>query len=1838
MGNILNRLCVGTSQLSPVHTASDHLQQARLHQQNGNRDVARQAYDTAIHLAEAEMRHDAFNQAKEDALLNLYLEYAIFLNKYEQNTDKVRALYSAAVQKAEAKQERYPDDPQEKAALLKIYRDWSNILVACGLQKEASNLSQRIHALNLTAVPASTPWQQLPIATPTLPTREKSALIDRLFEKALSTLASLKIPNKPSLFLVYAHNNPACGKARAEEAKYFIENLSSIRAPLYSDQAPMGPTYLSLPEELKADGKLEDILTNQLCLLPAKLREDVVLVDKVIVCCSEVLGNYLAWPHYPAFYQALHQAYREDLEQRSTVAIRKVVRRFSNEELYQSGFHHVLTEMAFLQIRAEARPDEHGIIPVSLTPNSYHACLAHFIPATTVRIEDLNRLEKQEVYANQGRHGVLFKLIERLLISSDEAKTFLDKFWSGYSKLIARLKAIPDALTPLTYDQLVDDIFNDIRTVLLNQLARTVQESQATQRQALQANAEPLAILGKNVEQFKQAYQENLRGTGELDVLSMYVPVQGIKNGAQGEEPVDLEQELERFFASEASVFLLQGVAGSGKSTFNRHLALEKLKGYRHLAQTANDPPLVFFIELRSIENPNKQVIEQFLQSKGFTAEQIEALRTHTHQRCIFIFDGYDEIKERNRNFYELNELWRWEKAKFVITSRPEYLDANYQPYFRPKTAPQAFWETWMSPFSSEQRSRYIAHYVEKTKPLWNVEQYERAFNQLTPLGKELERPVVLRMLLQILPELEVNPQYAKGLTLGAVYEQYFQHWWGNWQARLGAIPLTEDEAKAKQELAERKGGFTPQGFTYIQNCALALTKSGLTIAQDNEKFEKQYADVYKAFFEEGPKARLLRFNAPFQIKQKQYYAFSHKSMQEYLMARAICAPEFEEINPHPTDELNQLSLANEPVILDFLVEQVKAQPSFKDYLVAWLEISKQADAPVTVGAANAMTILVRAGIQFNGADLKNIRIPGADLSFGVFDSAQLQGADLKEVNLRRIWLRQANLSGAQMAGVRFGEWPFLQEDSGVTTCVYLPDGKTCAVVLANGSISLYETSNWKKVHTLGGYTDEVQSGVYSPNGQQIASCGDDKTVRLRDAQSGQLSHTLRGHTSEVYSVVYSPNGQQIASCSWDETVRLWDAQSGQLSHTLSGHTIWFNSVVYSPNSQQIACGSDTHTRLLWSGQIADFSYPLRGPTSSVWSVVYSPNSQQIATCSRDYTVRLWDAQSGQLSHTLRGHTRSIDSVVYSPNGQQIASGSEDSTVRLWDAQSGQLGYTLRGHTHWVTSVVYSPNGQQIASCSSDNTVRLWDAQSGQLSHTLRGHTDSVWGVVYSPNGQQIASRSGDKTVRLWGAQSGQLSHTLSGHTYDVNSVVYSPNGQQIASCSWDKTVRLWDAQSAQPSHTLSGHTYNVNSVVYSPNGQQIASSSSDQTVRLWDAQSGQLSHTLRGHTDSVWGVVYSPNGQQIASGSSDETVRLWDAQSGQLSHTLRGHTNDILNGLNVVYSPDGQQIASASNDNTVRLWDAQSGQLSQTLRGHTAHVLSVVYSPDGQQIATGGFDHTVRLWDAQTGQLSHTLRGHTEIVRRVVYSPNSQQIASCSNGKTVQLWNAQTGQLSHTLRGHTDSVRSVVYSPNRQQIASCSADKTVRLWDARSAQLSHILHGHTDEVESVVYSPNGQQIASCSRDNTVRLWNVTSGGCDAVIQDFRKPVNSLVWKAAPDGNYLVTGCNDKSVRQWQVIKEGEEYKVVLCWSATHDVLTLTGASIEGVQGLSPLNEQLLKQRGAVGEPEAPRLAQTGKQVMNVAAAVSQFKAPLPRTTLDTLSSVNPSSPAKKQPLLSNLA
>ncbi len=684
--------------------------------QKGHFEAAKTSYSKAIEIAKQNYERD--NSRDQEACLILaksYFGYGRLLEEYA-HTVEAEDNYQRAecyIYRANA---LHPDQEAVRNEAFSILISYAAFLATQGKEEAAKAQQEKANAFHIQTQcnasisnPKHEPSLSRSAHDSEILAQEKSKLVDYLFDQALSALRSLKISPKPSLFLVYAHENqnPEHRRAEASTSKYLINKLSTFQVCMYSDRAPMAQPYSSSPHELKKDGKLKDILTSQLCLLPDQLRDDVAPVDKVVVCCSEVLGSYLTWPAYPNFYEKLQQAYRKDVHERGDMHLRQVVNAFSQ----QDGFHHVLTEIAFLQIRAEERADQHDIIPVSLTPKSYEDCLSHFIPATTVRVEDIPRLEEQaqsgsDMYLNESRHLVLFKLIERLLVDSDEAKIFLDKFWQGHSNFISQLKRSPSTPSALDFAELLEDIFDDIRTALNSQLVSTVQQAQ----KLLPPDTSLIVLRDAFYQHYRLSNLSIQRVSGdEVSLDDCYINLAIVESQIQREKDQEVLKKqasavhrlpssehleatnlnklitLEKLFESQQlrdgsmdkpKRILIQGRAGIGKTTLCKKL----VHAYHQNQLWQNRFDSVVWVPLRQLKtlqiyNLEELLCKHYFVSAGSYKAQVLAQSVLDHQdTTLFILDGLDEVvselNDKNHPLSRfLNELLN--KPQILITSRP---------------------------------------------------------------------------------------------------------------------------------------------------------------------------------------------------------------------------------------------------------------------------------------------------------------------------------------------------------------------------------------------------------------------------------------------------------------------------------------------------------------------------------------------------------------------------------------------------------------------------------------------------------------------------------------------------------------------------------------------------------------------------------------------------------------------------------------------------------------------------------------------------------------------------------------------------------------------------------------------------------------------------------------------------------------------------------------------------------------------------------------------------------------------------------------------------------------
>ncbi|KAF9087474.1 hypothetical protein BGX27_002933, partial [Mortierella sp. AM989] len=529
------------------------------------------------------------------------------------------------------------------------------------------------------------------------------------------------------------------------------------------------------------------------------------------------------------------------------------------------------------------------------------------------------------------------------------------------------------------------------------------------------------------------------------------------KLNAKSDEVFKLTPRVEEFLKSDKKVFLLLGDSGAGKSTFFKTLEVSLWEKYEKF--TGRIP---LFIYLATIDKPQNDLIGKQLERMSFNEAQIKELKET--REFTLICDGYDE-SQQTRNLYTSNYLnvpggWR---AKMLISCRSDYIGADYKDSFQPSDRneiggkPELFEEATIATFGDDQIQHYIEQYVESGRTEWSADRYWKALKQIPSLRDLVKNPFLLKLTLESLPAAVDSSGLSDSeirITRVELYDSFIDQWLARSKGSLREMGLKGGAQDEFRTLGQ--SGFKDSSIEFLKGLANAMytNQPNNPIVTYTSKDTKSWKEE---FFGSDAKKKLLRDALPL-VSSHTQNQFVHRSILAYGAALAIFDPNLEE-NKETEEEaiptqarrgsvdstmsfeesdkeeeetipiekplldspLGKRSIIADLAVIQFLAERAQKQPKFRKCLRAIIERSKNnKDKNVRIAAANAITILVRAGVDFNGEDLRRINIPGADLSFGVFDSANLEGADLRKVNLRNVWLRKAKLDGAKMQSVQF--------------------------------------------------------------------------------------------------------------------------------------------------------------------------------------------------------------------------------------------------------------------------------------------------------------------------------------------------------------------------------------------------------------------------------------------------------------------------------------------------------------------------------------------------------------------------------------------------------------------------------------------------------------------------------------------------------------------------------------------------------------------------------------------------------------------------------------------------
>ena len=282
-------------------------------------------------------------------------------------------------------------------------------------------------------------------------------------------------------------------------------------------------------------------------------------------------------------------------------------------------------------------------------------------------------------------------------------------------------------------------------------------------------------------------------------------------------------------------------------------------------------------------------------------------------------------------------------------------------------------------------------------------------------------------------------------------------------------------------------------------------------------------------------------------------------------------------------------------------------------------------------------------------------------------------------------------------------------------------------------------------------------------------------------------------------------------------------------------------------------------------------------------------------------------------------------------------------------------------------------------------------------------------------------------------------------------------------------------------------------------------------------------------HPGGVRTLCASTDGKLLLSGGHDETLRLWDLSAG--FREIRSVVGDVGPVESACLAHGSKWAASCASrlfksDHFVQCWDLASGSERRRLKGHDDTVNCVSIIQEGRRIASGSADQTIRIWALdQPGSPSICLKGHSGEVASVVFLPGGD-LLSGSHDTTVRLWDARTGVAKGSLSGQVGKVLAVAYCARTRSMAMAGDGLRIHHADGTLE-----LTGHDGPVLCLAFSPDGQMLVSGSADRTVRLWRALDGTCLHTYEGHADKVHAVTF--TPDGGRIYSGSADGVLRRW---------------------------------------------------------------------------------------------------------
>jgi len=147
--------------------------------------------------------------------------------------------------------------------------------------------------------------------------------------------------------------------------------------------------------------------------------------------------------------------------------------------------------------------------------------------------------------------------------------------------------------------------------------------------------------------------------------------------------------------------------------------------------------------------------------------------------------------------------------------------------------------------------------------------------------------------------------------------------------------------------------------------------------------------------------------------------------------------------------------------------------------------------------------------------------------------------------------------------------------------------------------------------------------------------------------------------------------------------------------------------------------------------------------------------------------------------------------------------------------------------------------------------------------------------------------------------------------------------------------------------------------------------------------------------------------------------------------------------------------------------------------------------------LASGGNDNKLMVWNLSNTNPYQQYSDHVAAVKAIAWSPHQHGLLASGGGtvdRCIRFWNTLTGQNLHCIDTGSQ-VCNLAWSKHSNELVSTHgySQNQILVWKYPNLQQVAKLTGHTCRVLYLAMSPDGESIVTGAGDETLRFWNVFS-------------------------------------------------------------------------------------------------------------------------------------------------